>query len=312
MTTCLKCESTDVVSAGLCMTCFDTTCAYCQGEKSFHAQLCKSCWKSDVWLQESQENFKPSKMQSLLTKTLGLAKIKQHYVNVLLRHEDDYVQAFTAKSANANVNYEIFEMLGDSVANAFLTWYFFRRFPQLNCPEGVKVLARLKINYASKRSFASIADKLGFWPFINASKEAKDADPSSLLEDVFEAFVGVTTMILDNEYSVGVGFGIVYDLLAAIFDDLPISLEYEDLYDAKTRLKELFDANQSTLGKLEYNDEATSTTIYRVPISGPKIKLGYGTGRTKAERQQMAAKIGLDLMEREGYTRKNPYALICE
>lgn len=138
--------------------------------------------------------------------------------------------------------------------------YFYDRFPQLNCPAGVAVIARLKIVYASKNSFQDIAEKLGFWPYIKASQNEKDQKRKSLLEDVFEAFIGATQQILDDEYELGFGFTIVCRILKGIFDEIPISLEYEELYDAKTRLKEYFDANQG-IGKLDSEYDQLTHTV---------------------------------------------------
>ncbi len=252
-------------------------------------------------------------MIDLLRKTLAPANLKPQYLDLLLTRIDLYEDAFTSASYDLKRNYEIYELLGDASANKFLVWYFHRRFPQLNCPAGVKVLARLKINYASKRSFAQIADRLGFWPYVRASDEQRKTAKKKLLEDVFEAFIGVTESIVDDRFEVGVGFSVINDVLTSIFDKMPISLRYEDLYDAKTRLKELFDAN-SHLGQLTYDDKTKGTvsTIYRTSTDGVKIKLADGHGLSKADRQQDASKKALEYLETEGYSRKINYDLFCE
>ena len=89
---------------------------------------------------------------------------------------------------------------------------------------------------------------LNFWPFISAAIEGternqkyRNRNKKDLLEDVLEAFIGCTEYLLDEAFRPGVGYGIVYDILESIFNELPMSLEYEDLYDAKTRLKETTD-----------------------------------------------------------------------
>ena len=183
-------------------------------------------------------------------------------------HIDLYEKAFTSAGYNPSVNYEDLEQKGDAAANAFLVWYFYKRFPQLNCPAGVPVIARLKIVYSSKTTFFTIAKKLGFWNWINATQSEKDNKEKSLLEDVFEAFFGATQEILDKRYEMGFGFIIVCRILTALFDDVNISLEYEDLYDSKTRLKEYFDTNKS-LGKLttEYD---LSTRVITLSIAEPR------------------------------------------
>ena len=58
-------------------------------------------------------------------------------------------------------------------------------------------------------------------------------------------------LIIVNIFMLGVGYYIVYSILKNIFDEKIISLSYNNLYDSKTKLKELFDFMPS-LGKLQY------------------------------------------------------------
>lgn len=279
------------------MSCSDT-CLGCGDQKSTYAQLCPWCLKNwDI----KTDTFK---MNEVITRVLSLAKLKPEYVDILLAHESEYEKAFTAKSYDMEENYEIYELLGDGIANSFLSWYFIRRFPNLDCADGLKILARLKINYASKRSFSEIAESFGFWEYIRASDEQKLTYKSSLLEDVFEAFIGVTVSILDNEFMVGVGYGIAYAILEAIFNRLNISLEYEDLYDPKTRLKEVFDSARGAFGNLVYEDQARSSSVFRVQ-NGKKIFMGEGRELPqKIDRQQEAARQALKLFATEEGFRK--------
>jgi len=179
---------------------------------------------------------------------------KDYIYNLLDTHADlnertlDYVtndenmkiisSAFTALSADSVNNLEVLEQLGDLTANKFIVWYMYKRFPFLKCHEGIKVVARLRINYGSKQSFYKIAEDLGFFPLISASTDDITRRKKKLLEDVFEAFLGAIELILDNDSVVGVGYHCVYNILSKIFDKMFISLKYEDLYDSKTRLKE--------------------------------------------------------------------------
>lgn len=200
-------------------------------------------------------------LNDVIKKVLAKGRLRRNDIDRLVdRNIDIYTQAFTSAGSNPEFNYEELEQKGDASANAFLVWYFYDRFPQLNCPAGVAVVARLKIVYASKNSFQEIAEKLGFWPYINATPHERDTKKKSLLEDVFEAFVGATQQILDNEHELGFGFTVVCRILKGIFDEIKISLEYEDLYDAKTRLKEYFDANQH-LGKLDSKYDPQTRTV---------------------------------------------------
>ena len=217
----------------------------------------------------------------------------------------------------------------------------YRRFPQLNCTEGVKVIARLRINYGAKQSFFTIADSIGFWPYITASDEQRNKKRKSLLEDALEAFIGATEFLIDTRIKQGVGYSIVYDILEKLFNDIPISLKYEDLYDAKTRLKELFDfynkeASSNKIGSLEYENNQTkleddkiltTVKVYQVVSSGKtkcygcgsvkdstnKVLIGIGTAALQPDAQQNAAKNALETLKKYGYNKPIPeiYKTFC-
>lgn len=248
--------------------------------------------------------------KTCIRSVLERANLKKKYIQLLLSDEGMamYNTAFTSGSANSEDNYEVFEQLGDLSANKFINWYMYRRFPQLNCPQGVKVVARLRINYGSKNSFWKIAQSLGFWPFITATVEERGKSMKPLLEDTMESFIGVTEYFLDCKIRMGVGYAIVYDILASVFDEMHISLEYTDLYDAKTRLKELFDFYKN-IGTLKYQetkeDMITTSTVYCIE-GGNWIPIGHGTAALKADAQQAAASQGLNTMNSKGFVKPIP------
>ena len=225
---------------------------------------------NEIYLGSRGADFK-----EMIHSFLRRGNLKAKYINLLTTNDNMilYGKAFTSDTVNPDDNYEIFEQLGDVSANKFLVWYSYKRFPQLFCPAGVKVVAQLRINYGSKKTFFKIGETLGFWQFISASEDERSRNKKSLLEDVFEAILGVTEYILDNAFRVGVGYGIVYDILTNIFNDEEMSLEYDDLKSAKTRIKEFFDKN-TTLGELEYIavKERDLQTVYSYLVPPSKQK----------------------------------------
>jgi dsRNA-specific ribonuclease len=292
--------------------------------------------------------------KKLIIGLLDRGKLKPKYIESLTDEKSmlAYGKAFTAASADTKNNYEQFEQLGDVTANKFIVWYAYQRFPQLDCPEGVKVVARLRINYGAKESFAPLAEKLGFWDYISAQEDGvergtkyRNRYKKDLLEDTFEAFIGCTEYLLDKKFRPGVGYGIVYDILSDIFNELNMSLKFEDLFDAKTRLKETFDAYPQ-LGEWVFIDSREDTgeegfslanaTVYQVPpnmdkhpirrITGPNkrdynefphngwILLGKGTASKKGDAQQKAAAQGIETLKNMGYYRDPPadYRSFCQ
>ena len=97
-----------------------------------------------------------SDFKKVIRDLLVKGKLKPEYIDALTNDENmkEYSKAFTAASADPMNNYEIFEQIGDLTANKFIVWYAYKRFPQLNCPLGVKVVARLRINYGARQSFS--------------------------------------------------------------------------------------------------------------------------------------------------------------
>lgn len=253
------------------------------------------------------------KFQKLITGILKRGGLGGDHITKYTNGENMAIfsQAFTAVSADPDVNYEIYEQLGDVTANKFIVWYMYRRFPQLKTPLGVKVVARLRINYGARQTFNEIGDRLGFWDFISASVDDRSRKKKDLLEDCVESICGAIESIIDDDSRPGVGNAVVYNILKSIFDEIPISLKYEDLYDAKTRLKELFDFHKGTIGKLQYDktrDEGSGMFRSTVRIVGGSMSRFYGIGNaTKLkDAEQRAAQRLLDILATNGVNKPVP------
>ena len=263
---------------------------------------------SEIYYGDRGEEFK-----GMVKNVLTRSKLIDKYVDLLISEDSlqVYSKAFTHFTADIENNYEILEHLGDAEAHQIIPWYFVRRFPRLDCYGGLKILARLKIKYGSKNSFYPFGEKLNFWPFITAAQEIRDHERKSLLEDTLESFLGATGWILDCKLVRGTGPAISYNILASLFDDMDISLKYEDLFDPITLTKERFDKFQE-LGKTplyEVNkDEDTGiqyAKVYAV-LGHKKILLGQGSASLKGDAKQKAAKQALTTLNNMGYYKPPP------
>ncbi len=217
--------------------------------------------------------------------------------------------AFTGVFINPEKNYEYYEQLGDVIIGQFLVWYSYRRYPRLCCAEGVKVVARIRINYGSRESLSRIADSLGFWPYISAMSSQRDNSKKDLLEDVFEAFIGAVALIIDDAIEPGEGYKFAYILLTTIFDKIHISLRYTDLFDAKTRLKELFECYKGVLGlkpiytNTRIDSERMAESIVSRIDRGNMVELGRGRAPRQAEAEQYASDMALTFLNKLGYKK---------
>jgi dsRNA-specific ribonuclease len=255
------------------------------------------------------------------------SKIDPKYINVLTNNKalDIYRVAFTSNTVNPDNNYELYEYMGDVAANAAVVMYFYQAFPQLRCPRSINILNRLKIVHVSRESFSKIADGLGFWPHIRYDASVAEEKPilkknrESLLEDVFEAFVGATEIILIEEFGmVGVANQIIYNFIKPIFDAKEISFAPEDLYDAKTRLKELFEIRKNVInplaeryGTLKYVDASPPATSVTLRFTKDHNLLFHGNGTSKQQSHKLAAQQAIDYFEKEGYRTEKRFNLFC-
>jgi dsRNA-specific ribonuclease len=249
------------------------------------------------------------KFKYFIKQVLSLANINEHFFNVLIDEEGLklYDRVFTHSSADLCNNYEYLEFLGDTTLNKSIAWYLARRFDRFACSDGVQALTRLKINLISKRSFAGFAKRLSFWEFITASNEIRGTQMDKTLEDVFEAFFGATEVLIDSRIRQGAGYSVCYAIIANILDTMDISLRYEDLFDSKTRLKEVFDFfGVSKIGVLVYDTEKIDR-IHKVKairrFQGTDTVLGEGSSSLKVDAQQKAANLSFAKLDRIGFTK---------
>jgi dsRNA-specific ribonuclease len=208
--------------------------------------------------------------------------------------------------------YEAYEQIGDSVIKNFMTNYFYKRFPKLwRNNHGVKIVARLMIKYGSKEVLSSLAKNLGFEEHIIPLPDISSVQRrNSILEDVFEAFIGATSVIMDcSVRSTGAGFVVCYILMENIYREVDIVLDYEHLFDAKTRLKELIDLFKDRLGSVAYKSERDAAgikVIIEQKIADKTIVIGEGSDVIKIKAEQTAATQALEYLKAAGFEKKVP------
>jgi dsRNA-specific ribonuclease len=115
------------------------------------------------------------------------------------------------------------------------------------------------------------------------------------LEDVFEAFLGVTSFILDKNFRNGVGYAICYDILSSIFDNIKFSTDFSEMIDYVTKLKQVFDKVKNV--RIEYQDrkigDQIHIMIYQRAQNGEYKVIGTGVSTNKKDAKQNAAENAL-------------------
>lgn len=269
--------------------------------------------QSEIYAGIRDERFK-----TMIIDTLNLARLSDEYIAILTTPESlqEYSKAFTASSADPINNYEMYEQLGDASAGNFLVWYFYDRFPQLACTKGIPTISRLKAKYGSTKVFHKIADNLGFWDYISASVQGTNKklkyrfNRKELLEDCFEAFIGVTQYLIDKRTMFGAGYIIVWNFMKGIFDKMDISIKYDDLVDPISQLKELFDRQDIRNGR-GYFYTGLTDEITKNPLTNYKIYLIHLDDRIKKiDNKQQFTKVLNDVLSKDILTeylsQKNP------
>ena len=185
---------------------------------------------------------------------------------------------------------ERLEFLGDAILGAVVTNLIYKRFPDL--PEGD--LARLRASVVNTSALADIARKVGLGEHLRLGKgeEASGGrNKASLLADSFEAVIGA--VYLER------GIDAVTEALMPLFTTALDEVVAGGMtFDAKTGLQE---AAVRAHGEVP---------VYRVASSGPdhdKVftahvfiagdAYGSGTGRSKKEAEQEAAREALGRLE---------------
>jgi len=228
-----------------------------------------------------------------------------------------YNKAFTHSSIDQDNNYENYELLGDSTSNKCIIFWFFRKYPILrDHPMGYKIMARIKILYFSKVIFKKISDlKLNFEPYIQIDPVIMEKMKYKILTDVFEAFIAATELIFDSTFQIGIGYSVVYNIIASIFDELKITLSYEALIDETTRLKELGENPifKQQIGILKEVCNKFNDFEYECHIKNQKqIIIGSGTGKSQKAAKKAATRNALVNLKAQGIFKvpAEPWSLL--
>jgi len=193
-------------------------------------------------------------------------------------YHSSYVNEVLEKQLESN---ERLEFLGDAVLELAVADHLYKKFPYLNEGE----LTKIKSVIVSGNTLAELAKEIGLDECLFLGKGEENGggrDRISLLEDVFEAFVG----LLYCEQGFGVAKRFV---LAQLKDEIERVAGGKGRRDSKTRLQELA---QKEGYKPEYTlvaeagaDHAKEFTV-EVRVADLK---GVGQGSSKKEAEQSAA-----------------------
>ena len=201
--------------------------------------------------------------------------------------------SFANESGGKFVSYERLEFLGDSVLGIITSDYIFRTFPHL--PEGE--LTKLRATLVCEKQLCVFSQELGLKKFIELSRGERHCmgqNRPSILADVFEAICAA--IYLDSGMEEAKNFVLKF-IVPAVKNP-----KIQNAKDYKTDLQEIVQKNQGetieyVLIKEEGPDHDKKFTVEAKISNNP---VGRGSGKSKKEAEQHAAKAALLLM---GYSK---------
>lgn len=184
---------------------------------------------------------------------------------------------------------ERFEFLGDSVLSIVVSDYLFRTYPDL--PEGE--LTKLRAQLVCEKSLNKFARKIDLQNFIKLGKGEENSggrERSSICADAFEAVIA--SIYLDSDYKNARKF-----ILKFVKSEMD-NISKGEFKDYKTHLQEVIQQNKEEVLQYVLIDESgpDHNKCFSVEVHLNSNVIGRGTGRSKKEAEQMAAKEALELM----------------
>ena len=219
-----------------------------------------------------------------LEKKLNYTFHDQRLLREALNHSS-YANEHRAQGMNSN---ERLEFLGDSVLGFVTAEYLFARHPDL--PEGD--LTRIRAALVCEQSLHEVAQKLGLGSYLRLGKGEEAGggrQRTSILADATEAVFAA--VYLDGGISAA----------SALIHRVLLDVEREEVVeerrrDYKTQLQERVQrqAGQELIYCMvgEEGPDHAKTFITEVRLNGAAI--GRGSGHSKKESEQMAAKAALE------------------
>ncbi len=193
-----------------------------------------------------------------------------------------------ANEGGAKYNNERMEFLGDAVLSIVSAEYLYKKFPDL--PEGK--LSKIRSSLVCTDSLSGFARELELGKYLYLGKGEKlsgGADRDSILENAFEALIAA--IYLDGGMAPA-----KKHILRFLARD--VETHHVSFTDYKTTLQEIIQKNpDERLNYVlvdEYGPDHDKTFVVEVHLNSNVV--GKGSGRSKKQAEQEAAKEVLKLM----------------
>ena len=238
-------------------------------------------------MRTEKENVMQRKDIETLEGSLGYTFKNKEILKEALTHSS-YAHELKTKRVDVECN-ERLEFLGDSVLSLVTSEYLFKKFSAL--PEGD--LTHIRAALVQSQSLAGYANKIGLGDYLYLGNgEEKNRYRQSILEDAFEALLAA--IYLDaGEQGLKTVRGFLIPVIQNAIDHGPNMLHA----DAKTELQQLTQISDGATPSYtiigESGPDHAKTLEVEVRLNSNVI--GHGSGRSKREAEQNAAREALKL-----------------
>jgi dsRNA-specific ribonuclease len=236
-----------------------------------------------------------------------------------------FTLAITHESYDAENNYEFLEFYGDNFVNTAIVEYLHRRFPDIKA-EGQ--LTQIKHNLVKDQTFSAFAGRLGLINHVRGDRDyifgtgeyiagepVEGNHVMKVQEDLFEAFIGATVIVLDKIYPHS-GYSIVYNIIETLLKDVPIETRVSKIKHPKMEMNDIVTSEQvkwklgenpileyRMVGKIGRKQRVQAILHYggeevRSYKGGTSILLGTGANVTRKLAEKDAAFGSLSMIKR--------------
>lgn len=216
-----------------------------------------------------------------MTELKGIYKFKDEKLFELARTHTSYANE---QKKDKNESNQRLEFLGDSVLSIIVSDYIYKHYSHL--PEGS--LTKIRADVVCEKSLYEIAKSIDLGSYLllgRGEEKAGGRERVSILADTTEAVLGAIYLDSDIESANKAFMPLLKDRIIA-------AAAKEGRKDFKTTLQEYIQRDGQaeivyrTVGETGPDHDKT----YQVEVYVNGKKSGFGTGKTKKEAEQMAAK----------------------
>ena len=178
-------------------------------------------------------------------------------------------------------NYERLEFLGDAVLELIISEYLYNNY---NLKEGE--MTKVRASFVCEKALDKYSSDIGLHKYIKVGMGQINNINEAIVADVFESVLAV--IYLEKGFNTAKEY--IYKIVVPYIES-----NYDFLSDYKTKLQELVQTDKKSLTYevVKETGEAHNKTFY-IEVKINDIVYGKGSGRSKKEAEQNAAKDALN------------------